>query len=229
MADKTDMDKDWTRLLTDDIEFMAGLPEEKKKLLLERAERQVCPRGGALFLEDDPADALYIIFSGRVKLSTVDSDGREQIVGIFADNETIWEGVFISGSRYPYSAICLTPVVCCRILRKDFERAVEDPAIALRVIALLSRKLHDANERNLLLSTGSPKARLAGFLLYRTAHAEGNTVTMKLDDIAASTNMRPETVSRKIKELELEGLIARTGQSSIELLDPEGLRAVFEE
>ena len=87
--------------------------------------------------------------------------------------------------------------------------------IALRVIGLLSRKLHNANERNLLLTVTDPGARIAGFLLYRSKRSASDTVTLRLGEIAASIHLRPETVSRRLKELERQGLIKRIGQSGI--------------
>ena len=79
----------------------------------------------------------------------------------------------------------------------------------------------------MLLSTKDPKARLAAFLLYREKRDKEEIIELKLGDIAASLSMRPETVSRKIRELERENLIAKTGQSSIKLLDFQGLRDTF--
>jgi CRP/FNR family transcriptional regulator len=96
----------------------------------------------------------------------------------------------------------------------------------MKIIELLSKKLHDANERNMLLSTKSPKSRLAAFLIYREKQDHSGTVELKLEDIAASLSLRPETISRKITELESEGLIERSGKSSIKILDYYGLEEV---
>ena len=139
------------------IEFLEGLDEEKQNRVKEGAVRRTCRKGSSLFRQGDPVDAVYIIHTGRVKLCTWDPEGREQIVGLFSDKDTIWEGIFIEGSRYPYSAVCMTDVYCCRVMRKDLEKVMEDPAIAMRVIGLLSRKLHEANERVMLLSSSSPR------------------------------------------------------------------------
>ncbi len=207
------------------IEFLEGLDEEKQNRVMEGAVRRTCRKGSSLFRQGDPVDAVYIIHTGRVKLCTWDPDGREQIVGLFSDKDTIWEGIFIEGSRYPYSAVCMTDVYCCRVMRKDLEKVMEDPAIAMRVIGLLSRKLHEANERVMLLSSSSPRARIAGFMLNRSRSAGSSSIVLKLDDIAASVSLRPETVSRRMRELEREGLIQKTGQSSFRILDAEGLEA----
>lgn len=209
------------------IDFLAGIPRNKQEMLMKLAVYEAHAKGDAIFMEEEPVDSIFIIHKGRVKLSAFDSEGREQIVGIFAEHDTIWEGVLMEGSRYPYAGICLTDVECCRIYRRDFEQAIREPEIALRVIGLLSKKLHDANQRNILLSTNSPKSRLAGFLLYRSRHSASDMVTLRLDDIAASISLRPETVSRKLRELDKEGLIQKTGQSTIRIMDVEALNKVY--
>lgn len=209
------------------ILFLSGLAEEKKEYLLEGTVCGSIEKGGILFRENDRVDAIYFIRSGKVKLSSVDSDGREQIIGIFAENDIIWEGVFMEDSRYPYSAYGVTEVEYCKIDRKNLEELMEDPMVAIRTIGMLSRKLHDANERNRILNSTVPSAKLAGFLLYRARFSEDELITLTLDDIAASIHLRPETVSRKIKEMERSGLLAREGKSGIRILDQEGMRELF--
>ena len=74
-------------MCTEKIDFLAGLPYEKHGMITEGAVREKHKKGSYLFREGDPVDALYIIHSGKVKLSTESSDGREQIVGIFSEND----------------------------------------------------------------------------------------------------------------------------------------------
>ncbi len=212
---------------TENFSFLSGVNEEQQYNIMMSSDHRIWKKNSYLFHEGDPVDAVYIIHKGRVKLSTWDAEGREQIVGIFADNDAIWEGIFLPGSKFPYSGICLTETDCCKLTRERLEKVMRDPGIALQVIGLLSQKLHDANNRVLLLSTNSPKARVAGFLLQRCQHTGSDTVTLRLEDIASSLSVRTETVSRKIKELEKDGLIKKVGQSSVRILNSEALEAAF--
>ena len=209
------------------ILFLSRLADEKKESLLESTVCGTIPKDGCLFRENDRVDAIYYIRSGKVKLSSVDSEGREQITGIFADHDIIWEGVFMEGSRYPYSAFGVTEVEYCKISQSTLEEMMKDPMVAIRIIGMLSRKLHDANERNRILNSTVPSAKLAGFLLYRARYSEEEEITLRLDDIAASIHLRPETVSRKIREMEREGLLERVGKSGIRILDREGMQKIF--
>lgn len=147
--------------------------------------------------------------------------------GFSGAGEIIWEGIFIDGSEYSYDAVCLDTTDCCKIPRQEIESMMEDPHVSLSVIRLLSQKLRAANERVLLLATEDPKARIAGFLLRQSKYARSDTIVMRLEEISASIHLRPETVSRKIKELERDGIITKTGQSSIRILDFQALRDTY--
>ncbi|WP_288808157.1 Crp/Fnr family transcriptional regulator [uncultured Mitsuokella sp.] len=211
----------WDCLKT--VDFLAGMPPEKRDELLGRSVRLELSKGAYLFHAGDPCDAIYIVHKGRVKLCVCDQNGQERIAGIFMEHDVMWEGVLVPDSRYSTSAICMTDVECCRLSRRDFEKAIQEPETALRIIGMLSKKLHDANRRNLLKSIADPKARVAGLLLYRYRRQASDVITMRLNEMAGSLALRPETISRKLKELEREGYVKKTGQSSIQVLAPERL------
>nr|WP_253289230.1 Crp/Fnr family transcriptional regulator [Lachnoclostridium sp. MSJ-17] len=186
-------------------------------------------RGDFVFHEGDSVESIVIIKQGQVKLSTYEADGRENIIGIFADNDTIWEGVFSGASKYPYSAVCLTRTYCCYIRRADVESAISDPKVALKVIHMLSNKLHDANERSRILSISEPVKRVAAFLIYREKRSGEPYITLRLDDIAGSVGLRAETVSRNVRKLVSGGLIEKVGRSGFRIPDFERLNSFISE
>ena len=206
--------------------FLQSLSDDERHRLMKNSVRRTLEKGSILFHEGDPVDAIYIIRNGRIKLTCYDAEGRERIIGFFSRNETIWEGLMMEESRFPYSAECLTTTQICILYREDLMKTLRDAQVAMSIISLLSRKLHDANERNLVLSTKDPKARLAAFFLYRGKRDQSGHISLTLDDISVALSMRPETVSRKITELTRDGLIERGGKSSIRILNFEGLEAL---
>lgn len=212
-----------------DIAFLYGLPEGKQIDMLRHSVYKSLRRGDFVFHEGDSTDAIVIIQQGQVKLSAYEVDGRENIIGIFSDNDTIWEGVFSAGQRYPYSAVCLTTTHCRYIRRTDVEQAISDPKVAIKVIHMLSNKLHDANERSRILSLGEPVRRVAAFLLYREKRSDEPYITLHLDDIAGSVGLRAETVSRNIRRLVGDGLIEKVGRSGFRIPDYDRLNSFVSE
>ena len=221
-------DPELKELCTADFHLLHSLPEDEREELVRNSVRKTYRKNSYLFRQGEPVNDIFVIIRGSVKLTRFDPDGNEQIMGIFKEYSTIWEGMFIENSRYPYSAICLEHARVCIISREQFSKTLQDPEAAMHIIGLLSHKLHNANERVAMLSAKEPKKRIAGFLLYWIEHNKEDLINLKLDDIAGSTNMRPETVSRKVHELEDEGIISREGQSGIRILDFEKLQKIYE-
>lgn len=212
----------------DDLGFLSGFEQKQKLELMAKVKQHRLVKGGSLFHEGDPVAALFVVHEGKVKLSTWDSEGREQIVGIFGNGDAIWESLFLEDSAYPYSAVAVSDVSYCEFPKNEFEKAVADTPTALHLIALLSRKLHDANERNLILSTNNPEKRVAKFFLYRRQRSQEAVLRFRLDDIAASVSLRPETVSRKLKELIRLDCLVKVSQSGFRITNLGRLREIAE-
>ena len=54
----------------------------------------------------------------------------------------------------------------------------------------------------------------------------GEEIDLRLDDIARSISLRPETVSRTFTTFERKGLVARLGRGRIQIVNHQGLRDV---
>lgn len=215
-------------LCTKDVPFLKGLPIEKQMRIADSALHKTYLKDELLFKEGDKVDGLFIIHTGAIKLTTYDSEGNEKIVGIYSAGETLWEEVFSANEEYKYNAVAIEEAKVCKLLKKEFKKEISTLDIAFDIIEMLSNNLSEAKEMNELLTTSTGISRVAGFLIYMARKTKNNIVTLKLDNIAASLNMRPETVSRKIKELSLENVVEKTGQSSIKIRNFEKLKEIFE-
>lgn len=78
----------------------------------------------------------------------------------------------------------------------------------------------------MMLTIRDPRRRLAEYLLLRNRKCAGPEIHLKLDDIANSIGLRPETVSRHIAQFDREGLVRRTGRGRLLVIDRAGLTAV---
>lgn len=210
------------------LDLFEGITDNVRDRLMENAVIHTKKKNTYLFKEGEKVDRVWRISKGQVKLSKYDGEGHEQIIGIFSEEDAIWEGLFLKDSTYPYSAVCLTNVEVSSILTKDFSAAlVSEPKAMMRIIEMLSKKLHDANERNIILSKKDPKAKIAGLLIYRKERTSNEEIYLKLEDIAASVNLRPETVSRKLREIENDGIIERKGHGRIRIIDFSSLMEIY--
>ena len=211
------------------IPLFCILPEDIQKSLTEHSVHTTRAKGSFLFKVGESVGSVLIIRKGRIKLCKYDADGNEYILDIIHDGDAIWENLFLENAVFPYSAVCLSKVELCEIKKSEFIQMISDcPGIAVNLISLLSLRLRDSNEKALLLSIHDPKVRLAGFLLDRDIRCVGPEIKLKLEDIAASIGLRPETVSRNLSRFEKDRLIKRLGQGKIMVTDRVGLKKVYE-
>lgn len=211
------------------IPLFSALPEEVQKSLTEHSIQSVRAKGSSLFRVGEKVDSVLIIRKGRIKLCKYDADGNEYILDIIHDGDALWENLFLEDAVFPYSAVCLSRVELCEIRKSEFIQLIADrPNIAMNLISLLSLRLKDSTEKTLLLSIRDPKMRLAGFLLDRDIRCVGPEIKLKLEDIAASIGLRPETVSRNLSQFEKAHLIQRLGQGKIMVTDRAGLKKIYE-
>ena len=214
---------------TTTIPLFSALPKDVQKSLTEHSIQTTRAKGSFLFRVGEEVDSVLIIRKGRIKLCKYDADGNEYILDIIHDGDAIWENLFLENAVFPYSAVCLTKVELCEIRKSEFIQLLADrPSIAMNLISLLSLRLKDSNEKALLLSIHDPKVRLAGFLLDRDIRCVGPEIKLKLEDIAASIGLRPETVSRILSRFEKAHLIKRLGQGKLLVTDRGELKKIYE-
>ncbi|MCL6618355.1 MAG: helix-turn-helix domain-containing protein [Thermomonas hydrothermalis] len=185
--------------------------------------------GDTLFHEGDPFDAIAAVRAGCVKTRVIDRDGREHVLGFHFPGEIIGLNA-IAGDRYPCDAIALDTVMLCRFsFPKISVLATRVPGLQRELFRLLSR---DIGRASLLAGDWSAEQRMAAFLvgLSRRLAARGFSATrfqlsMSRTDIANYLRLAPETVSRVLRRLQDEGVLA-VDRRDVELRDPDALEAL---
>ena len=209
------------------IRLFSSLPTTAKEELLSHAVQSTHRGGTTLVRKGDPIESILIVRKGKIKTFRIDADGEEYVLDVLHDGQALWHGMFLEDHSYHYSVACLTQVSLCSIRRTDFEDMLaRHPDAAMSLIRILSTELDDAEEKLMMLGIRDPKRRLAEYLLHRDERCLGGEIDLKLEDIARSINLRPETVSRNFSAFEREGLVTRLGRGRIKVCDHQGLRDV---
>jgi CRP/FNR family transcriptional regulator, cyclic AMP receptor protein len=107
-----------------------------------KSTAQYAPRK-AVFRQGDPADSIFYIEKGKIKLRIVSKRGKEAVVGILGAGDFLGEGCLAGELRRMATA---TPLSECTIIRFEKELAVrtlrDDPEFAERFLAyLLARNI----------------------------------------------------------------------------------------
>lgn len=216
------------KLCTSEIRLFKALPLAVQQDLVNSSQHVQYKKGTVIAEEGEAVDAILIIRHGLVKTCTYDVNGEEYIMDILHDGQAIWHDMFLTDYTYHYSIVTLSNVLICKIKRSDFMRMLgKYPTAAMSLIAMLSTELQEAKQKAQLLSVRQPITRLAGFLLDKNKNCTNHEIRMKLDEIAASIGLRPETVSRCITKLENEKMILRLGQGKLQVLNQKALQDLY--
>ncbi len=169
--------------------------------------------GKVLFFETDPANHVFEVLKGALRLYKLMPDGRRAITGFIFPGEIL--GVAFK-DRYLYSAEAVTQVRLQRYPRAQLhDNLARSPGLSREVLAMACDELSAAQDQVLLLARKSAYERIASFLLTvaRRLSADGEPVReidlpMTRLDIADYLGLTIETVSRAFSKLKADGLIA---------------------
>ncbi len=195
----------------------------------------VYPRHALLFLEGEKPRGVYIVCSGRVKLTTSSDDGKTLIVRIAEAGEALGISAVISGLPYELTAETLDPAQVVHIERGDFLAYLQDnPAVTLRVASQLSSELRTTYEHFRLMGLSRNAGAKLARLLLLWCRAEGTplgngsgvrlSMTLTHEEIAQAIDTSRETVTRLLTDLRGRGLIDQHGAMVI-IPDPRALEA----
>ena len=218
-----------------DTGFFCNLP----KLSLQELERvkyaSAYPQGAVLFLEGQAPRGVYVICSGRVKLSTTSRDGKTLILRIAQAGEVLGLHATVSGKPYELTGETLQPCQLDFIRREDFLRFLQQHADAcLNAAEHLSKNCQSAYEmiRSLGLSH-SVSEKLARLLLEWSCDGdvtkEGIRIKVALthEEIAQLIGTSRETVTRVLGEFR-EKQLAQLRGSTLMILNKPALERMIE-
>lgn len=185
-----------------------------------------------IFFEGEKSDTLYIINEGKIKLYKSTKSGKEQILHILAEGEFFGELNLVKAGEYHFNARAVTPVRLCTLTNEDMKNIVlKRPEIGLKVLEVVGDRLSRLETMVQTLATNDAETRLASLLIQLTEESGRRTsqgieirVTMSREDMSNLTGVARETISRKLKKLEEQGIIKLIGSRKIIILNEEELR-----
>ena len=145
-------------------------------------------KGSTVFAQGAPANSVYCIVSGAVKLSVVSPSGKEAVVALLESADFFGEGCLV-GQRFRTSgAIALMPTTLWRIAKTEMERALKtQPEFSQRFLAYMLHRSIRIEEDLVNQMFNSIEKRLARTLLLLAAHDENATTEGKIAKVPQGT------------------------------------------
>ncbi len=207
------------------IALFASLNEAETQALSQRAvERRFAPEE-MLFWEGEPCEGIFLILQGSVKIFKISPNGREMMLALETAPSTVAELPLFDGGPYPASVRAVEPVVSLFINKNDFQQVCRQyPDVALKVLAVVGRRLRHLVTVVESMTFGSVTQRLARLLLDTARQAGKNEFELPIthQELASRLGTVREVVSRNLARFRGEGLIRIQGHQ-FAILDRPGL------
>lgn len=148
-----------------------NLPDRVALAVKAAAHTRTYAKGAVLFLEERKPHGVFILCSGRVRLSITGNNGGSHVLRMADElGEFLGVSAAISGEPYPFRSQTIDAAQVSFIERSDLLRRVrEHPELAKRVVAQLSYVFSTAcQQMHLLLRPAAEK--LATLLLEWVVH-----------------------------------------------------------
>ncbi len=202
------------------------LEEEQMDEVVETIKPGKYKKGEIIYSAGDQSDSLYIVNKGRIRIYRLSESGKEQLVRILAVGDFTGELALFSESTHESYAQAMEDTEVCMIHRRDLQDfLMRYPSISLKILSEFSKRLEKSELQTTRVSTEKVETRIAQFL---TECVENNKsmefiLPMSKKDLASYLGTTPETISRKLAELEDAGYIKQKTAKKVLVLDLDGL------
>lgn len=174
-------------------------------------------RGKTIFFPGDPAERVYFLLKGAVKLSRVYEAGEEITVALLRENSVFGVLSLITGEKSDrfYHAVAFTPVELLSAPIDSFRKSLKDnPELSMLMLQGLSSRILQTEMMIETLAHRDMGSRLVSFLLilcrdFGVPTTEGIRIDLKLSHqaIAEAIGSTRVTVTRLLGELRQEEMI----------------------
>jgi CRP/FNR family transcriptional regulator len=219
------------------VELLSRVPlfSELSREELERISRvsvaRSFPAGVRVFHEGDHSDACYLVRKGDLRVTREHPDGRAIALATLGAGDIFGELAMLDGEARSASVETLTDSELLALPAADVRRLLADhPGISVKLIAALTKRLRETNERVARQSFQTVPSRVAGVLNQliaeesASAGRQGITIRMTQADLAQLAGTSRESVSRFLATLERAGVV-RVGRGRVTVVEPRRLRA----
>ncbi|HVT43593.1 MAG TPA: Crp/Fnr family transcriptional regulator [Thermoanaerobaculia bacterium] len=182
----------------------------------------VYPKGSLLFVEGEEPRGVYILCSGRAKLTSSSSEGKRLILKIVEAGEVLGLSSAILGCTYDVSAETIEPSQVNFIKRDDFlQLLAANTEACFHTAEQLSEKYHAAQREirslGLAQTTTEKLARLLLDWVQTNGEETSKGVRLKVllthEEIAQMVGTTRETITRLFSNLKRRGIVTVKGST----------------
>ncbi len=210
-----------------------GVPSEGVEIAEQALRMLVFEPGQTVFEAGDRGHALYLIESGRVKISHTNLDDREKVLAYLNAGEVFGEMSLVDDAPRSATATVVEPAVIHALYLEEYWGLVRRfPQVAHNLARIIAHRLREMNHEVEVLTFEEARGKVAYALLklYRHRYGEatprGRRMPLTHREVADLAGTSRETATRVLGQFIEMGLVG-SGSRAIEVLDPAGLENVL--
>jgi CRP-like cAMP-binding protein len=190
---------------------------EQMKNYIEKKSSFICKKGQQFIIEGAPIQGLYFIYKGKVKAVKTGINGREQIVRLTKEGDTIGFRGFGTSKRYLIGAYALEDTVLCNFSNENMLDILHNvPEFTFDLMLFYAEELNKSENNIRKIAHMNVRERVIDTLLYinRKFGQTNDLIDIDLSrkEIADFAGTTEEQVTRVISSLKREDLIKTVGK-----------------
>ena len=226
---KTYCERCKTKPCASKVSIFSNLNQEELLEIIKMTGHKSYAKGETIFLEDTNAETLYLVNEGKVKLFKYTKDGKEQILHILSEGDFFGELNLLKQGKYSFNAETMSSTKLCTLTNARMRNLIlGNPEIGLKILENVSERLSRLESLAQSLATNDVESRIASLLVdfknkYGRKTPKGTEIVLPLnrEEMSNYTGVARETISRKLKKLEEEGIIKLIGTKKVIILEEE--------
>ncbi|MEO1928537.1 MAG: Crp/Fnr family transcriptional regulator [Nautiliaceae bacterium] len=205
-----------------EIFLFKGLSEEELREIESFSILKHLKKDEVVFYEKENPSYLHLLLKGSARVYKVDNKGNELIIHKFMPISLIAELANFENIPYPANCAMDSDGMILKIEFEKFKKFMKSGDVCFSIMSSLLKKMKFLDgiiQDNLILDT---ETKIAKFIYEN----EKLFSELKQHNIAAILNIKPETLSRKLKKFKELGIIENRGSKLI-VKDKEKIKQYF--
>lgn len=209
------------------VPIFSNLSYEEMMEVAKVTREKIFEKGEMLYMAGEKSEKLYVIHSGKVKITRFTDTGKEQVIRVLGTGDFMGELSLFSPLPLTDNGEALSRTIACIIDGKKLKDLMKKyPVIAFKIMEELSQRLEKAENLIENISLYGVERRLALTLINMANEKREVNLRMSKKDFSSHLGMSQETLSRKLTSFQNMGIIKLIGHRRIILLDIEALREI---
>jgi CRP/FNR family cyclic AMP-dependent transcriptional regulator len=216
------------------VPIFSELEDETIEKIAQVGIHKTYKKDNVILMEEDAGSALFVIISGKVKVSRTSSDGREVILTILSESDFFGEMAILDGLTRSATVIALEESELYIMQRNQFLDLLKTyPEISISLLQELTQRLRSADMKIKALTLKDAEGKVATVILQIADDIgkikQGVVEIEKLplqQDLANMAGTSRETISRTLHSFAKKGLVELEG-SKLRILNYEKFKEQF--